>query len=114
MRTPRPQPLDLLSPTGDRAGGEPAVDAARPRAAPPGPLPREAADGRVAEAPRGGGQSQAGPAAHGTDGLGGAPSRAEDHDRRARRAGLSLPAPRSGADPRRRSLELGHHLRADE
>src|SRR5215471_13441716 len=101
MRTPGPRPLDLLSPPGDRVGGEPAVDAADRRAIPPDALLWESADGGLAEAPRGGGQSQAGPAAHGADGLGGAPSRAEDRHRRARRAGLPLPAPRPGADPRR-------------
>ena len=30
------------------------------------------------------------------------------------RAGLPVPAPRSGADPRRRGLEFGHHLCSDE
>src|SRR5262245_43882368 len=71
MRAHRPQPLDLLSRPGDRVGGEPAADAADRRAVPEDPLLRQSADGGVAAAPRGGDQSQAGPTAHDSDGLGG-------------------------------------------
>ena len=47
-------------------------------------------------------------------GFGGDPSQAEDHRRRGQRAGLPLPAPRPGVDPRQRGLEFGYHLCSDE
>ena len=45
MRTPGPQPLDLLPPAGDRVGGEPAADAVDRPAVPRDPVLREPEDG---------------------------------------------------------------------
>ena len=64
MRTPGPQPLDLLPPAGHRVGGGASVDAADRRAVPQDPVLREPTDGGRPEPPGGAGQSQAGPAAH--------------------------------------------------
>src|SRR5512135_1763558 len=114
MRTPGPQSIELLSRTGRRVGGEPALDAADRPAVPFDPVLRQPTDDGVFGAFRGDGQSQAGPAAHGENGPGGAVSQAADDHRSAGRAGLPLLAPRSGADPRRRGLEFGYHLCAYE
>src|SRR6516165_10703559 len=113
MRTPGDQPIELLSRTGCRVGGEPALDAADRPAVPQDPVLRQPTDGSVIGAIRGDGQSQAGTAAHGPNGPGSDLSQAADHHHGDRRAGLSLLAPRSGIDPRRRGLEFGHYLRAD-
>src|SRR5208337_678868 len=102
MRTSGSQLLDLLPLAGDRVGGERAPDAADRSAVPLDPVLRQPADGGFFGAFRGDGQSQAGAAAHGENGPGSAVPQAADHHRGARRAGLSLLAPRSGADPPRR------------
>src|SRR6516164_5199435 len=114
MRTPGPQPLDLLPPPGDRVGGGPAVDAVDRPAVPRDPVLREPEDGGVLEAVRGGSQPQAGPTPHEADGAGGAASPTANDRGGARREGLPLPAARSYADSRGRGLEFGHHVCADE
>ena len=114
MRTSGSQPLDLLSPAGRRVGGEPAlmrlIDQQFLKTPFYGSRRMTACLGAI----RGDGQSQAGPATHGEDGLGGAVSQAADDHGGAGREGLSLLAARPEVDPRRRGLEFGHHLRADE
>src|SRR5262245_47579832 len=114
MRTPGPQSIELLPLAGRRVGGELALDAADRPAVPRDPILREPADDGMSGAFGGAGQSQAGPAVDGADGPGGAAPQAADHNRDAGRAGLSLLAPRSGADPRRRGVEFGHHVCTDE
>jgi hypothetical protein len=114
MRTDRPQPLDLLPPAGDRVGGEPAADAPDRRAVPQDPVLWQSADDGGPRATRGGGQPQAGPAADGVDGPGGARPQAADRRRLDGRSGLSLLAPRPGPGPGQRGLEFGHHLCSDE
>src|SRR5512135_3571422 len=110
MRTPGSQPIELLSPTGHRVGGEPALDAADRRAVPQDPVLRQPADDGFFGAYRGDGQPQAGPAAHGVDGFGVAVPQAAYHHHGIGRAGLPLLAPRSGADPRQRGLEFRHNI----
>src|SRR4051794_10090545 len=78
MRTPGPQPLDLLSPAGDRVGGEPSADAADRRAVPQDPVLRQPEDDGVPGALRRDGQSEAGSEAHGVDGTGGVAPQAAD------------------------------------
>src|SRR5512135_3112277 len=56
MRTPGPQPIELLSPTGHRVGGKPALDAADRPAVPQDPVLRQPADDGVFGAFRGDGQ----------------------------------------------------------
>src|SRR6516165_9321320 len=100
MRTPGSQSLNVLPPGGHRVGGEPAPDAADRPAVPPDALLRQPTDDGVLGAVRGDDQSQAGATADGLDGPGGAVPQAADDHRSGGRAGLSLPAPRSGVDPR--------------
>src|SRR5260370_6314258 len=114
MRTLGSQPFELLSPTGRRVRGEPALDAADRPAVSFDPILRQPTDDSVFGAIRGDGQSQAGPAAHGENGPGSVVSQTADYHRSAGREGLSLLASRPGTDPRRRGLEFGHHLRSDQ
>src|SRR5881392_946661 len=99
MRTPGSQPIELLPPTGSRVGGGPALDAADRPAVPQDPVLRQPTDDGLIGAIRGDGQSQAGAATHGPNGPGSDLSQAADYHHGDRRAGLSLLAPRSGADP---------------
>src|SRR5512135_71825 len=99
MRTPGPQPLDRLPPTGDRVGGGPAPDAADRPAVPENSVLRQPeGDGGPAVLGRDG-RSQAGPATQGVDGPGGAASRTADHDRGAGRAGLPFTCSETGCRP---------------
>src|SRR5436309_7604376 len=114
MRTRWPQPLDLLPPAGRRVGGEPAPDAADRRAISQDPVLRQPEDGGVPGTLRRGGESQADPAAHGVDGAGGIAPEAADDGTGIRRAGVSLPASRPGAEPYQRGLEFGYHVHSHE
>src|SRR5271165_3361978 len=102
MRTSGSQSIELLSRAGHRVGGEPALDAVDRPAVLEDPVLRQPADDGVFGAFRGDGQSQAGPAADGLDGLGGDLPQATDYGYGARGTGQPLLAPRSGADPRQR------------
>ena len=88
MRTPRPQPLELLSAAGRRVGGEPAADAVDRRAVHEDAVLRQSADDGCLGAIRGDGQSQAGAAADAADGPGSDFSQAADHRRGARHDGF--------------------------
>ena len=97
MRTFGPQPLDLLPPTGDRVGGEPAADAADRRAVHEDPVLRQPEDDGGHEQRR----ARRSIASGSSDswrsmGLGGAASRTADHDRGAGCAGLHFLADASG------------------
>ena len=113
MRTPGPQPIELIPRAGHRVGEGSAADAANRPAVPANSILRQPTDDGVSGAGWGDGQSQASSAAHGGDGPGGPVPQATDHDPGAGRTRLPQLAPRSGADPRRRGLEFGHHLCAD-
>src|SRR5258708_13251071 len=98
MRTAGSQPIELLSPTGHRVGGEPALDAADRRAVPQDPVLRQSADDGFFGAFRGDGQSQAGPAAHGFDVPGSGLSPAADPHHRIRPPALPALPPPTGPD----------------
>src|SRR5438045_9374890 len=79
MRAAGAEPIEVVSRTSRRVGGEPGLDAADRRAVPADAVLRLAEHGVLADAARLRGQSQAGPASDADDGIGSDLSAAE-HD----------------------------------